>query len=926
MTLHKQLIVLVTLFFVAGCGVGLNEEGAPNSAGQSLKNSEVRSAMIKLKSTLRDNPENRNARRLLGELYLQQGDGGGAQKELLRVQQLGGHGADISLLLAQAFMLKNEFDAALNSLSLPDLASPEQLAEAGLMRGDIYMVQRAQQKAVGAYDVAISAKPDSQWALLASVKLLLLDGDLKQAIAKMNNITAQYPESVDGWLLQGRVSTSMADYAAAEMSYRKALAATGTEQFTRLGFQARLGITQAALAQSNASAATEQVNVLLAQLPNHALPKYFDALLAYQAQDYSKAAARLAQILNVMERHLPSQLLMGASQYALGQYEQANLHLTRVVSAIPTHQQARKMLAAVHMKLQSPAEAVKILALAAADENADAGLLRMVGVAAISAGDVAGGERYLNRALAQGESAVVRSELAKLYLASGEYGEAIKELEAISGDGALQARMMIVLTQVKQGNIDHAMAEATKLAASYPAEAIVDALMGSVHQAQGDRQQARASYQRALAKNRLLVPALLALAKLDIEDSRFTESEQHLKRVLLADGHNLRAFFGLAQIAESQNKMSEALAWVERASVSAPAAIEPVLVLARHYARRKQFEKAAGIVDKGLQSNPNNVLLMRMDAEINFSQGNKVEAVETLKAAALSEPDDESIVIALASMQRKSGNEQQARQSLLRGLRSKPAAVSINLALIELEIANAWYADAEARIKGLKSQLNNSAVVYALDGQLNMALKKYEPAVLAYQQAFNLNPSLAMLSKLMQSKHQWGQRDDIDRDVEKWRSLSASNLASEDKIAGIYMQLGLNAQAIQFYEAAIRRDAGNVPALNNLAWLYALENDSRSISIARKAVELAPNASDVIDTLGWALVKNGQYEEGVALLRQAHRLAEDNDEITIHLVEALLKSTAGKREAKQLLSDVIKRNPGAAERKDVQRLSRQLGL
>ncbi len=922
----KYIIIFIALSFLMGCSAGTDEVAQTGSAGQYPKSDDARTAMIKLKSTLQDNPENRGARRLLGELYLRQGDGGSARAELLRVQQPGENSAEISLLLAQAFILESEFEDALKSLTLSDVATPEQLAEAGLMRGDIYIAQKDQQKAIDAYNVAISAMPNSKWALLAGVKLLLLDGDLKQALAKITDMTRVYPESVDGWLLQGRVNTSMADYAAAEISYGKVLGATGTEQHTRFGFQARLGLIQAALAQSNTLAASKHVNVLLAQLPNHPLPKYFDALLLYQKQEYSKAAERLAQVLSVMEQHLPSQLLMGATQYALGQYEQARRHLARVINAIPTHQQARKMLAAVHMKLQSPDEAVRILASAAADESADAELLRIVGVAAISAGDVVGGQRYLNRALAQGESAEIRSELAKLYLAQGEYNEAIKELEEISGDGALQARMMIALTYVKQGDIDSAMAEASTLEADYPEEAIVDALMGSIHQVQGDRERARTSYLQALAKNRLFVPALLELAKLDAEDNHFTKSEQYFKQVLLVDSNNLRAFFGLAQIAERRGEMNQAIDWIERASMSDPAAIEPVLMLARYYARGKQFEKAADIVAKGIQSNPNNILLVRMDAQINFSLGNKVEAIEILKGAMLSHPDDSSIVTTLASMQRKLGSNEQARRSLLRGLRSIPDALSIEIALIDLGISNGWYAEAADRIGTLKKKLGSDAIVYALDGQLNLALKKYELAVVAYQQAFNLDPNLGALSKLMRLKHQLGRQDEVDRDVEKWLSLSALNLASEDKIATIYMQLGENTQAIQFYESAIKRDPDNVPALNNLAWLYALANDSRSVAVARKAFELAPGASDVVDTLGWALVKSGHYEEGVEHLRMAHRMAKGNDDITIHLVEALLKSASGKREARQLLSDVIKRNPQAADRKDVQRFSSQLGL
>jgi len=926
MGLLKYIVILIALFSLGGCGFGPDVATQMDNARQSLNERDYRSAMVELKSILQDNPENGKARRLLGGLYLQIGNGSAAQKELLRAQRLGEDGAEMSLLLSQAFILQNEFDKALKWVLLPEGAAPEQQAEAGLLLGDIYMALGDPQKAREAYSAVANVQPSSEWALLAEIKGLIMDRDLRQAASKLISAMNQYPGSVDGWLLQGDINRSMADYAAAEASYKKALEATGTEQHTRSGFQARLGIIQASLAQSDISGAAKHINVMLTQLPNHPLPKYFDALLFFQQQDYGKAEERLVQVLKVMERHLPSQLLMGATQYALGNYGQANQHLTRVVSAVPSHQQARKMLAAVHMKLQSPQEAVKVLEPVVGDENTSAELLKMVGLAALTAGDVASSERYLNRALEQGESAVIRSELARIYLSRGEYDEAINELEKISGNEALKARMMIALAHMKKGSIDSAKAVAGGLADEYPEEAVVDALIGGIHLSQGDRGKARASYQQSLSKNKLFVPALLQLAKLAFEDGNLIEAEERFKQVLLAEHNNLSAFFGLAKIAERKNDPKQALAWIERARKDSPESIEPVMVLARYYIKDKQLTKAADIIREGVKTHPDHTLLRRMDAQIKFDQGNGAEAVDVLKQAIEKAPEDEVLVIMLASMQRKLGHDEQARQSLLKGLRTAPDGLNIEIELIDLEIANAQFGAAETRIEDLKKSGKHNAVAYALEGHMNMTMKKYSGAAGAYQQAFNLNPSYRFLSKLMQAKHKLGQRDEIDRAVAKWLSLTASNLANEDKIAGIYMQLGENNQAIKHYEAVIKRNPDYVPALNNLAWLYSLKNDPGSISIARKAYELAPRSSEVADTLGWVLVRDGQYEEGVERLRDAYRMSKDNDDIAIHLAEALLKSGSELPEAKQLLREVLRRNPQAQHRQDVQALSNQLDL
>ncbi len=923
---YKQVIFLIGIMLVVGCEMGADETTRMSNAQQSLIKNDDRTAMIELKSILQDNPENGKARRLLGELYLRQGNGMAAQKELSRAQRLGENEVRIALLLAQAFILKNEFDEALKWLSLPDAAAAAQQSEAALMRGDIYVAQAMPQQAKDAYSTAKSVSPDSESGQLADVKRLLLNNELKPAATRIAGMLSQYPESVEGWLLQGAINSNLVDHTAARMSYEAALNATDTKQHTRFGLQARLGIIKASLAQADEAVASNHINVLLTQLPNHPLPKYFDALLAYQQQDYDKASERLLQVLAVMARHLPSQLLMGATQYALGQYEQANQYLTHVVSAMPDHQQARKMLAAVHMKLQSPQAAVKVLEPVIGKESTNVELLRMVGLAALSAGDMDGGERYLNRALEQGESGAIRTDLAKIHLAKGEYDEAIKALEQVSGDATLQASMMIALTHMKKGDINKAKDAAKKLAVDYPEEAVVYALMGGVHQSQGDSDMARVSYQQSLTKNRQFVPALLELARLDLAGARLAEAEEYFKQVISAEPGNLRAYFGLAQVAERNNDMKQALNWMERARAHNPAAIEPVRVLARHYIKNKQLDKAASVVTEGIKASPDNALFMRMNAQIKFDQGHKAEAVDVLKRAVEKKPEDAALVIMLASMQRQSGHEEQARQSLLKGLRVVPDGRDIEIALINQDIASADYDDAKARIGKLKKQQQNRAVAYALEGHLNMVVKKYAAAATAFQSAFGLNPSYQLLSKLMQAKHKLGKLDEIGRDVSRWFSLATSNLAHEDKVASAYMQLGENRRAIQHYEAVVKRNTAHVPALNNLAWLYALDADPRAIATARQAYQLAPGSSDVTDTLGWVLVKSGQYQEGIERLREALRLGQGNDEITLHLVEALLESGAEKGEAKQLLREALARNPELQNRKDVRRLSSQLGF
>lgn len=912
----KNITVSFALFALAGCGLGPSEETRMGNARENLAAHDYRAAMIELKSVLQDNPKNSEARLLLGEAYLPLGDGASAQKELLRAQTLGVNGAKISIQLARAFLQQNKLDEALGWTNLPDGAAPDEQAQAALVRGDIQMGFRDPEKAREAYRLSLAASPQSVWSQISAVKLLLMDDALKKAANTIDQMLQQYPNNVEGWLLKGYISKGLVDHVAAEASYKNALKATGTSQYTRLGFQARLGIIQAALTQSDITDAAEQIDILLKQLPSHPLPKYFDALLAYQQKDYEKSQERLLQVLKVMEKHLPSQLLLGATQYALGQYEQASQHLTRVVNAIPSHLQARKMLAAVHMKLQSPLDAVKVLEPVVADENASAELLAMVGQAALSAGDVVNSERYLSRALQQGDSAALRSELAKLYLVKGEYDGAIKELEKISGNEALQARIMIVLAHLKKGDADSATTVMRELVAEYPEEAIVDVVSGGIYLAQGARDKARISYQQALSKDKLFVPALLGMARLDSEDGRLIEAEEFFNQVLLADSSNLRAFFGLAQIAERKNDLEQALSWIERARKSNPELLDPVLILTRYHMRLEQYGKALEIVRDGIEANPRQMVLQRLNAQIRFEQGDGAEAVEILKRVVQKSPEDASLVMALATMQRKLGRDEQARQTLSKGIQADPKLLSLEIELIELDIASSQFKAAENRIERLKKSEKNRAVGFGLEGNLKMAQEKFSDAAEAYQQALKLNSSYLFLAKMMQAKHKLGKRNEIVRDVADWLS-SPENLVNESSIASIYMQLGENSQAIQHYEAINRRSPGQVTAINNLAWLYFQEGDARAISTARRAYELAPQAPEIADTLGWILYKNQQIDEGEQLLREAQKAAPNNIEIVLHLAQVLAQTPAGRQEARQLVQQLVEKSPELAQRSEV---------
>jgi Flp pilus assembly protein TadD len=87
------------------------------------------------------------------------------------------------------------------------------------------------------------------------------------------------------------------------------------------------------------------------------------------------------------------------------------------------------------------------------------------------------------------------------------------------------------------------------------------------------------------------------------------------------------------------------------------------------------------------------------------------------------------------------------------------------------------------------------------------------------------------------------------------------------------------------YEKLLAVNPNSVPALNNLAYLYAeqLNELDKAYDLARKAHDLQPEDTATADTLGWVLYKRGDYQQALTILQESAEKSPDTPEIQFHL-------------------------------------------
>jgi Tfp pilus assembly protein PilF len=139
------------------------------------------------------------------------------------------------------------------------------------------------------------------------------------------------------------------------------------------------------------------------------------------------------------------------------------------------------------------------------------------------------------------------------------------------------------------------------------------------------------------------------------------------------------------------------------------------------------------------------------------------------------------------------------------------------------------------------------------------------------------------------------------------------------QLAGAYLDVGKEADALAAYGQIIKIVPQHVPVLNNLAWLNRDKAPKQALEYAQQAYQLAPRDPYVLDTLGMLTLKNGDVTQATNLLRNALAGAPTNPAIKLHLGRALVQQK-NYGEAQRILEELNGKQADTAEAKEARTL------
>lgn len=480
-----------------------------------------------------------------------------------------------------------------------------------------------------------------------------------------------------------------------------------------------------------------------------------------------------------------------------------------------------------------------------------------------------------------------------------------------------------VIAHLEKKEYDEALRIASKLIERNPGDPFGYNLQGAVYVGKKDPANARRSFEKALAVERDYFPATMNLAQLDLDQNDAPSAQRRYQALLSKDPGNVAAMLGMARTEAVTGNDAENLKWIERARAKNPDSIAPRMELALRDLRQKNYPKAIGELTDALRSHPDNAELLELLGQAQLADGQKATAVATYRKLVSARPTSAVAYYRLATSQVGIEDYRAAAGNLQKALELKPDYEDAMEAYAALHVRAGRHDEALKLARKLQQIDTKSSAGYTLEGDVLMTQRRFPQAVAAYEKAMALGQTSILTIKLHAAQTAAAKPREADSTVQRWLNDHPDDIGVRQYLAHRYLNSGQNKLAIEQYERVLQKDPTNLLALNNLANLYQMVNDSRALETAEAAYRLDPNSSAIADTLGWLLVQQGQTARGLELLQKAIAQEPGNSFIRYHLAAALAKS-GNKPKARKELESLLAGDPQFPQREAAQALLKQL--
>jgi putative PEP-CTERM system TPR-repeat lipoprotein len=458
--------------------------------------------------------------------------------------------------------------------------------------------------------------------------------------------------------------------------------------------------------------------------------------------------------------------------------------------------------------------------------NDGAALLGMAGHA-FSAGDMEGGQRFADEAVAKDPKnpdvwmykGMLAGRLGKPEVALAAYDEVLK----LKPDHR-SAHIEKAYLEIGMAKFDAAKADVEAARKANPGSLIVTYTQALLDFTQGKNEAALESVQKVLRGVPDHMPSILLAGAIQLNLGQLEQAEQNLKKYLEKFPNTLYARKLLASTQLRAAHPADAAATLAPA-LKSPSEDPQLLALAgESFMQARDFNKAEEYFEKASALSPKTASLRTSLGLSKLGKGEKAEAIAEMEQAAALDP-----------------KSQQA-----------------GIALVRTALGLKQYDKALKAVQDLEKQQPDNAIVQNLKGGVYLAKSDPAAARAAFMRSAQLQPSyFPSVANLAQLDLTEKKPADAQKRLEAFLQIDKKHIGAMTALAELAMMQGQKAQATTWLEKAVAENPDlPEPAMRLVTQYLKTGEKAKALTTVRKLQTANPTNPDLLDHLGQAQIAN----------------------------------------------------------------------
>lgn len=864
-------IGIAVALLLTGCFVNSAEQSL-SEAKKDIEKKDSGAAVIQLKNALQKNPSLSEARFLLGQLLLENGDGAGAAIEFGKASELGFPADQLTPKLAQNLLMQGQYEKVISEYGKTKLQTAQDMSDLLATLAGAYIALGNLPLALQSAEAATAADGGNVRAHLIRIRLMAGSDGAILALAALEAVIAQSPKSAEAWQLKGMLLGLSDQVEPAIEAFRKSI------QLDNRNISPHIGALSLLLGKKDIDGAAKQLEVLRAAKPKHPQTLYFSAALALERNELKLALERVQALLNVAPEDVRVLYLAGAIENRRGALMQAADHLNKALSKAPDNVKVRILLAQNYARAGDATKVITVLHPLLSEGGASAEALGIAAESYLQQGDNKRAEEYFSRvARLNPEDARSRTVLAVSKISKGNVEQGLADLKSISGANSnATADLVLINAYMQKSDLERALKAIEVLEAKTPGKPTAANLRGRVEMARGDKDKARISFEAALKIDPAFYPAAASLAGLDLDAKQPDAAMARFQKIVSVEPKHLLANMAIVALRERGGASNEELAEMLGKLIKLiPNEVTPRMNLVLLQISRQDLKLALAAAQDAVAALPNQVESWQLLAHVQGAAGDFNQALIAANKVIAMQPGSPEPYLGLAEMYLAKKDRRAAVQSLKRAIGVKADYLPAQAKLLSIELAEGNFDQALLMAKTIQAQLPGDSVGFALAGDVEVGRKNWVAASNNFRLALSKRPSSESAKKMHRALL-------TARKAAESKQFESEWLANNPDDVGFIAYLGDAALASkdfglaeQRYLAVLKIKPDHVQANNNVAWLLHYGKKPGALAYSERANKLMPNQPHLMDTLAEIYADGGHMDRAIELQKNAVDLAPE---------------------------------------------------